>query len=134
MSSCDDDAKEEEDIRPESLELIVANDFEAMYGQTVKLDASQTYDKLEAPIEFHWEALSFPGDHFLEEYLQGVHQSAATFQPYDVGEFSFRITASTEYESQTAMLRVSVDAEVVELAGNLNDLKETWVPTTSRDG
>src|SRR5690554_191072 len=129
FSSCEEDDKEEE-LRPDSLELIVGDNLEALYSQTIKLDASQTHDKLDAAIDFKWEAVSFPGDHFLEEYLQQAGTATATFHPYDVGEFTFRVTASTEFETKTALLTVSVDAEVVELSGNLNDLKETWEPTT----
>lgn len=130
FSSCEDEDDKEEELRPDSLELIVGDNLEAIYNQTVKLDASQTYDKLDAAIDFKWEAVSFPGDHFLEEYLQQAGTATATFHPYDVGEFTFRVSAATEFETKTALLTVSVDAEVVELSGNLNDLKETWEPTT----
>lgn len=50
FSSCEEEDKEEE-LRPDSLELIVGDHLEALYSQTVKLDASQTHDKLDAAIK-----------------------------------------------------------------------------------
>src|SRR5690554_4854408 len=55
FSSCEDEDDKEEELRPDSLELIVGDNLEALYNQTVKLDASQTYDKLDAAITFKWE-------------------------------------------------------------------------------
>lgn len=55
FSSCEEEDDKEEELRPDSLELIVGDNLEALYNQTVKLDASQTYDKLDAAITFKWE-------------------------------------------------------------------------------
>src|SRR5690554_351547 len=55
FSSCEDEDDKEEELRPDSLELIVDNQLEARYSQTIKLDASQTHDKLDAAITFKWE-------------------------------------------------------------------------------
>ncbi|EOZ93630.1 hypothetical protein A33Q_3576 [Indibacter alkaliphilus LW1] len=124
--SCED----EDEVRPDSLNVAVANDFDTMFGVTVELDGSRTSDASGAPITYSWEAVSFPGDHFAPASLEDANSPIAKFTPLQVGEFVFRLTASTEFESQSANLMVRVDAEIVEVGGVLSGVTETWGRTT----
>ncbi len=124
--SCED----EEGARPDSLSVEVANDFETSFGNTVELDGSRTSDASGATISYNWEAVSFPGDHFDANSLEQTTSPIARFTPMQVGEFVFRLTASTEFETKSATMMVSVDAQTVEIGGVISGVTETWGRTT----
>ncbi|MBW3466726.1 PKD domain-containing protein [Arthrospiribacter ruber] len=124
--SCQD----EEESRPDSLSVVVANDFETSFGTEVDLDGSMTSDATGAPISYSWEPVSFPGSQFAPSVLDESNSPIAKFTPMEVGEFVFRLTATTEFESQSATIRVLVDAEIVELRGVINGENLTLGRTT----
>lgn len=122
--------EEDEGNRPDSLTVVVADDFETSFGRTVELDGSRTSDASGASISYSWEVVSFPGDHFTPASLEDTDRPIAKFTPLQVGEFVFRLTATTEFESQSATMMVRVDAQIVEVGGVLSGVTETWGRTT----
>lgn len=132
LYSCEDEKDNSPDIRPDSLEIAVANDFEASYGETVQLDGSRTEDKSGALISYKWEAVSFPGDHFAPSILEQEDSPIAMFTPEAIGDFVFQLTASTEFEKKTATISVKVDAQTIEVGGTISDATETWGKTTPK--
>lgn len=122
--------EEEEGSRPDSLSVVVANDFETSFGTTVELDGSRTSDASGASISYEWDVVSFPGSHFSPTSLEDTDRPIAKFTPAQVGEFVFRLTATTEFESKSATMMVRVDAQIVEVRGVLSGVTETWGRTT----
>lgn len=119
---------EDEKLTPKTLFADAGEDQEAMFGETVLLDGSNTYDELGNPISFLWEVVAKPGGS--NPGIYGETSPTASFLPDAVGEYKIRLTATTEYEQKTAVTTVKIDYQRVEFGGNYDNINETWAKTT----
>ncbi len=123
--SCSD---EEDPIVSNTLMVDAGSDIEAAFGEEIILDGSNTFDEMNRSISYQWEFVSTPDGS--SPSLVGSNTATPSFVPDGVGEYAGRLTASTEVDQGTDMVLVMVDAQVVEIRGNINDVTETWRKTT----
>ncbi|MCC5937386.1 MAG: hypothetical protein JJU34_08900 [Lunatimonas sp.] len=125
--ACEEDSI---DDRPSTLSLDLPSQVSGWFNEPISLNASASRDAAGLPISYHWEVVSFPGDHFDPKSLDQDRTAIAKFTPMNVGEFVFEVTASTEFEQQKGRIRVIVDAETIIIRSNRIGVVEQWRKTT----